>query len=63
MVKTNLVRNFIIQRMLLGNLNTQDSMLDSIEFIKSQIIDNSDKDYVNNLINTIDYRLKEEEHE
>ena len=47
---------FLIQHILFGELTLQESMLNSIEFIKSQIrYDLTDED-TKNLINTIDYR-------
>lgn len=52
-----MIRNFLIQKALLGDLSIRDSMLNNMEFIESQIRG----DNIKNLIDTIDYRWKDEQ--
>lgn len=51
--------NFLVQHILLGDLTLKESMLNSIEFIQSQIRYDFTEEDTENLIKTIDYRWKD----
>jgi hypothetical protein len=52
---------FLLQHILFGELTLEESMLNSIEFIRSQIRLDLTPNDIQNLINTIDYRWKDDE--
>ena len=52
---------FLLQHILFGELTLEESMSNSIEFIRSQIRLDLTPDDIKSLISTIDYRWKDDE--